>query len=157
MQLVDSTYSLIEFADICIAVKQSEMLTIDQASSVELVTSSQGNVGYFLFDRNRIPTYQLSQHLKPIPLPSELKRDDYCIGFKTDDEENYFSIICSKIDKAEISKAISKIQEVPTFMRGENSAITSLCQYDEKLVLLTTANLLHRFISRYQTKEKLHA
>lgn len=157
MQLVDSTYSLIEFADICIAVKQSEMLTIDQASSVELVTSSDGNMGYFIFDKKRIPTYQLSEYLTPVPLASELKRDDYCIGFKTSNEENYFSIICSKIDKAEISKAISKIQQVPHFMNGEQAVISSLCQYDDKLLLLTTADLLHQFISHNQTEEKLYA
>jgi len=157
MGLVNDTYSLIEFSDICIAVKQSEMLTIDQASSVELVSSSDGNIGYFVFDKRRIPVYQLSQHLKPESLASDLKRDEYCIGFKMDNEEDYFSIICNKIEQVEISTASTRIQDIPAFMRGENLAIKSLCQSDGRLVLMTDANLLHQFINFHQVKEKIHA
>jgi len=157
MSLANNTYSLIEFSDICIAIKQSEMLTIDQASSVELLPFAEEHIGHFIFDRRRIPTYQLSQHLKPIAVTSDLKHGDYCVGIKTENEENYFSIICNKIEQAEISSATNRIKDVPLFMYGENFVIKSMCQYDERLVLITDANLLHEFISSQQSKEKIHA
>jgi hypothetical protein len=129
--------------------KQSDVRALESASFVDANDSRKGSIGWIAYMRQRWPVYSLSEQLDLLDDVPPTRRTCALLAIET----GYFGFLCD--DVSIVKQTTGQIHELPASMRNADTPILGLLPTGNKLLCVSTPNLLAEHIERLVCKPSL--
>ena len=147
MDLLTGTVSLVQLNNIYLAVSGQDTLMIGQSSEVKLLKKGGNNLGSFDYAGIDLPAYCLNDQLRLSQDDSLIEQSQFCIGLKTNQETDYFVLLCQRFEQVDLTEKNYSMQEVPVFMRAEKMLTRGMLEYQNLVYLITSADRIIDYIA----------
>jgi hypothetical protein len=122
---------------------QDGVATIEMIENMEVETHAVGAIGRLRSAGREWPVYALDADLSRRSERSASNK--YCVAFNIDGLPA-FSIACDQVSSMKLQSP-EQIQPLQGFMRNANSPIEALLLQDNRLMLVSQVDSMHRFLS----------
>ena len=135
--------AVIEFESVQLLFPQGGIATIEMIENMEVETQAAGAIGRLRSAGREWPVYALDADLNRRSERSASNR--YCVAFNIDGQPA-FSIACDQVSSMTL-KSPDQIKPLQDFMRNSNNPVEALLLQDDKLMLVSQVDSMHRFLS----------
>lgn len=147
MDLLTGTVSLVQLNNIYLAVSGEDTLMIGQSSEVKVLKKGGNNIGSFDYAGIELPAYCLNDQLRPSQDNSLIEQSQFCIGLRTNQESDYFVLLCQSFEQVDLTAKNYSMQELPAFMCAEKMLAQGMLEYQNLVYLVTSADRVIDYIA----------
>jgi hypothetical protein len=134
--------AVIDFESVQLLFPQGGIATIEMIENMELETNAAGAVGRLRSAGREWPVYALDANLARRSERSASNK--YCVAFDIDGQPA-FSIACDQVSSMTLQSP-DQIKPLPGFMRNSNNPVEALLLRDNRLMLVSQVDSMHRFL-----------
>ncbi len=154
MNFLTGTVSLIQLDNLYLAISVADTLMIGQSSEVAVSQDGGNSIGSFEYAGANLPTYYLNDQLIPSQDSLLLKQSQFCIGLRTNEEADYFVLLCKKFEQIDLAEQTHSMQELPAFMRNEKMLVEGMLEYQNLVYLVTSPDKILDYIASDDLDQK---
>jgi hypothetical protein len=134
--------AVIGFEDVQLLFPQSGIATIEMIENMEAESEAAGAIGRLRSAGREWPVYALDADLsRRSERPASSK---YCVAFNVDGQPA-FSIACDQVSSMTLQSP-DQIKPLQGFMRNANNPIEGLLLQDDRVMLVSQVDSMHRFL-----------
>jgi hypothetical protein len=135
--------AVIGFEDVQLLFPQSGIATIEMIENMEAESEAAGAIGRLRSAGREWPVYALDADLnRRSECPASSK---YCVAFNVDGQPA-FSIACDQVSSMTLQSP-DQIKPLQGFMRNANNPIEGLLLQDDRVMLVSQVDSMHRFLA----------
>ena len=134
--------AVINFDTVELLIPQGAIATIEMLDSMEADAGTAGAVGRLRSGGREWPVYALSADLSR--RTECMASNKYCVAFEIDGQPA-FSIACDEVGSLTLDSA-DQIKPLQSFMRNQGNPIEALLLKDDRLMLVSRVESMHRFL-----------
>jgi hypothetical protein len=134
--------AVIGFENVQLLFPQSGIATIEMIENMEAESDAGGAVGRLRTGGREWPVYALDADLSRRSERSASNK--YCVAFDIDGQPA-FSIACDQVSSMTLDSP-DQIKPLQGFMRNANNPIEALLLQDDRLMLVSQVDSMHRFL-----------
>jgi hypothetical protein len=135
--------AVIDFDGVCVLFPQGGIATIEMIENMEVETDVVGAIGRLRSAGREWPVYALDANLGRRSERSVSNK--YCVAFDIDGQPA-FSIACDQVSSMTL-KSPDQIKPLQDFMRNANNPVEALVLLDDRLMLVSQVDSMHRFLA----------
>ena len=135
--------AVVGFESVQLLFPQGGIATIEMIENMEVETDAAGAIGRLRSAGREWPVYALDADLgRRSERPASSK---YCVAFDIDGQPA-FSIACDQVSSMTLHSP-DQIKPLQGFMRNANNPIEALLLQDDRLMLVSRVDSMHRFLA----------
>lgn len=135
--------AVIDFDSVQLLFPQGGIATIEMIENMEVETDVVGAIGRLRSAGREWPVYALDANLGRRSERSVSNK--YCVAFDIDGQPA-FSIACDQVSSITLNSA-DQVKPLQDFMRNANNPVEALLLQDDRLMLVSQVDSMHRFLS----------
>ena len=135
--------AVIEFENLQLLFPQSGVATIEMIEYMEVETDAGVAIGRLRAAGREWPVYSLNADLGRRSERSATNK--YCVAFDIDGQPA-FCITCDQVSSLTLHSP-DQIKPLPGFMRNANNPIEAMLLQDERLMLVSQVDSMHRYLA----------
>ncbi len=136
--------AVIDFDNLQLLFPQGGVAPIEMIENMEVETDAVGAIGRLRTAGREWPVYSLNAELGRRNERSATNR--YCVAFDIDGQPA-FCITCDQVSSMTLHSP-DQIKPLPGFMRNANNPIEAMLLQDNRLMLVSQVDSMHRFLTR---------
>ena len=146
---VGSKLALLQFDGIILGFAQSQILTIENFSTINNLQTNENSSDTFLQVTSEIPVYTFNNELVLMAQPFTENR--FRVAIKHSDNNKPFAIMCDAVNHY-VAEDATGIYAIPPLLYNPDSPVIGLVKNESKLVLLVSAESMQNYINSQEVE-----